>query len=219
MVNTPTIWKARYQLNHTDTGNQTDPDIVDIGMGRYVAVWTESSGGPIGTANGTDLVGQIFDAEGHRVGSEFQVNFNYKIDNESNAALATRPDGGFVMVYEDTDASGTSIRAETYDVNGVRLSSGVTYSIAGDPGADTLSNPAIAMRRTAATWSPITVSTRATAPPTSSAAPSVPLVSCPAKSPSSTRLTPPAIRTWRRFPMATTSWFSRTPILPRRQRL
>ena len=38
MVNTPTIWKARYQLNHTDAGDQYDPDIVDVGNGRYMAV-------------------------------------------------------------------------------------------------------------------------------------------------------------------------------------
>ena len=146
MVNTPTVWKARYQLNHTDTGDQQDPDIVAIGMGRYVAVWEELDG-PIATDPGTDLVGQIFDAKGHRVGNEFQINKSYVVDNEENAALATRPGGGFVMVFWDIDDSnGTSIRVETYDVNGNRITSGVPFVIAEDPGADTITNPVIAMR-------------------------------------------------------------------------
>jgi hypothetical protein len=111
-----------------------------------MAVWTESNGGPIGTSPGTDLVGQIFDAKGHRVGSEFQINKTYFGDNEQDAALATRPGGGFVMVFEDTNASGTSIRAETYDVNGNRIMVGVPLSIAPDPGVPTLANPTVATR-------------------------------------------------------------------------
>jgi Ca2+-binding RTX toxin-like protein len=146
MVNTPTIWKAQYRLNHTDTGHQFDPDLIDIGMGRYLVVWTESDG-PIGTSNGSDLVGQIFDAKGQRVGDEFQINHNFFVDNEQDAALATRPGGGFVMVYEDTDSNGTAIASDTYDVDGHRITSGVPIAIAPDPGgATTISNPAIAMR-------------------------------------------------------------------------
>ena len=50
------------------------------------------------------------------------------------------------MVFEDTNASGTSIRAETYDVNGNRIMVGVPLSIAPDPGVPTLANPTVATR-------------------------------------------------------------------------
>ncbi len=149
MVNTPTTWKAQFRLNHTDTGHQFDPDVIDIGMGRYLAVWTESAGGPIGTSNGSDLVGQIFDAKGHRVGDEFQVNQNFFVQNELDAALATRPSGGFVMVYEvanSSDSKRVAIASDTYDADGHRITSGVPIAIAPDPGTATLGNPAIAMR-------------------------------------------------------------------------
>lgn len=143
MVDTPTVWKPLHQVNTGDTGDQEDPIAIDIGMGRYVVIWEDDT---FGTSAGDDLVGQIFDARGNLIGSQFQVNQGFTLDTETDASLASRPGGGFVMVYEDTDGSGTSIRAETYDVNGVRVTTGVPTVIAPDPGAPTISNPEIAMR-------------------------------------------------------------------------
>ncbi|SDB03770.1 calcium-binding protein [Bauldia litoralis] len=144
MVDTPTVWKPQHQVNTADTGDQEDPIAIDIGMGRYVVVWEDDT---FGSSPGDDLVGQIFDARGNLIGSQFQVNQDFAVDTETDASLASRPGGGFVMVYEDTDGSGTSIRAETYDIDGVRITTGVPTSIAGDPGGATIiSNPEIAMR-------------------------------------------------------------------------
>lgn len=146
MVDTPTVWKPQHQVNTTDAGEQQNPVAIDIGMGRYVVIWDEAAGGPIGTSLGIDLVGQIFDARGNPIGSEFQVNQDFHVDDEKDAALASRPGGGFVVVYEDTDVGGTSIRAETYDINGVRITTGVPTTIALDPGGATIiSNPEIVM--------------------------------------------------------------------------
>jgi hypothetical protein len=145
MTTTPKVWRATQQANFTDAGDQSDPHIVDIGSGRYVVVWTEAAGGPIATAAGSDLVGQIFDARGNRIGTEFRPNFSFFTDNEQNAALDTRPGGGFVMVYTDTDAAGTSIRAQSYDVNG-SLVGGAPSTIQADTSTDTLSSPALAVR-------------------------------------------------------------------------
>ena len=146
MVDTPTVWKPLHQVNQTDIGSQTDPVATDIGMGRYVVVWEEDAGGPIGISPGDDIVGQIFDARGNPIGSEFQVNKAFFSDDERDPSLASRPDGGFVMVYEDANASGISIRAETYDIDGNRITTGVPVAIANDPGGATvISNPEIAM--------------------------------------------------------------------------
>ena len=145
MTTTPKVWRATQQANFTDAGDQSDPQIVDIGSGRYVVVWTEAAGGPIATAPGSDLVGQIFDARGNRIGTEFRANFSFSADNEQNAALDTRPAGGFVMLYTDTDAAGTSIRAQSYDVNG-SLVGGAPATIQADTSTDTLSSPALAVR-------------------------------------------------------------------------
>jgi hypothetical protein len=145
MTTTPKVWRATQQANFTDAGDQFDPQIVDIGSDRYVVVWTEAAGGPIATAPGSDLVGQIFDARGNRVGGEFRANSSFFNDNENNAALDTRPGGGFVMVYSDTDAAGTSIRAQSYDVNGT-LVGGAPTTIQADTNTDTLGGSAVAVR-------------------------------------------------------------------------
>jgi hypothetical protein len=137
MTTTPKVWRATQQANFTDAGDQFDPQIVDIGSDRYVVVWTEAAGGPIATTAGSDLVGQIFDARGNRIGTEFRANVSFFADNEQNAALDTRPGGGFVMVYSDTDAAGTSIRAQSYDVNGT-LVGGAPTTIQADTNTDTL---------------------------------------------------------------------------------
>ncbi|SDB16214.1 calcium-binding protein [Bauldia litoralis] len=145
MVTTPTVWKGREQVNQTGTGSQSDVAIIDIGLGRYVAVWTEAAGGPIANDTsfaGSDLVGQIFDAEGNTIGSEFLVNRLRNADNEQDVALAPRVGGGFAAVYEDTDASGTGIVIEFFDVYGSPISN---LDIQLDPGTDTLANPSIAM--------------------------------------------------------------------------
>jgi hypothetical protein len=153
MTTTPKVWRATQQANFTDAGSQSDPHIVDIGSDRYVVVWTEAAGGPIATAPGSDLVGQIFDARGNRVGGEFRANSSFFNDNENNAALDTRPGGGFVMVYSDTDAAGTSIRAQSYDVNGT-LVGGAPTTIQADTNTDTLGGSAVAVGPTAVTSSP-----------------------------------------------------------------
>ena len=117
MTTTPRVSTAIHQANLTDASAQQDPAIVDIGAGRYIVVWTQPAGGPINPSATSDLIGQIFDSADNRVGSEFRVN-TVTIDNEQDAALASRPGGGFLMVYEGTNASGTRILVDTRDVNG-----------------------------------------------------------------------------------------------------
>ncbi|MCB1486500.1 MAG: calcium-binding protein [Bauldia sp.] len=144
MVTTPTVWKARDQINQSGSGSESDVEIIDIGFGRYVAVWTEADGGPVASSivePGSDLVGQIFDAEGNTIGSEFLVNFGNRVDDEQDAALAPHLGGGFVAAYEDTDALGTSIAIWYLDVNGAFQD----FVVIPDDGTDTLANPSIAM--------------------------------------------------------------------------
>jgi Ca2+-binding RTX toxin-like protein len=141
---TPTVYELQFRANATEAGVQSDPAIIDIGMGRYLVVWDETNG-PIGTSPGADIVGQVYDALGNRVGPEIQLNSTWTDDDEFNAALASRPGGGAIMVYQDRDnATGNSpIRAEVFDVN-MNLLFAVT--IQDDTNADILTNPVVAAR-------------------------------------------------------------------------
>ena len=118
MATTPTIHIAQHQANLTDAGSQSDPAIVDIGMGRYIVVWTEAGGGPIATAAGSDLVGQIFDEAGNRIGNEFQVNTSHFADDERTRRWLPGSAAASSWSTRTPNANGTSIRVDVRDVNG-----------------------------------------------------------------------------------------------------
>ena len=144
MTTTPRVSTAIHQANLSDASAQHDPAIVDIGSGRYIVVWTQPAGGPISPSATSDLIGQIFDAADNRVGAEFRVN-TVTINSEQDAALASRPGGGFLMVYEGSNASGTAIYVDTRDVNGAFVPFTPT-TVAFDTNDDILSNPSVAIR-------------------------------------------------------------------------
>jgi len=143
---TPNSWLPVHQVNASDVGDQENPAIVDIGGGRYVVVWTEPAGGPIGMTDGNDIVGQIFDAEGNAIGDEFQVNVSHTLDNEQNPVLASRPGGGFVVIYQDNGPGGTAIRRQIWDADGT-LVEGFSSTIRAEGGDDLASRPSVAMRQ------------------------------------------------------------------------
>ncbi|HEY8382528.1 MAG TPA: calcium-binding protein [Microvirga sp.] len=141
---TPTIWAAQQQFNPTAAGTQNDPKAVALSNGNFLVVWEESGSAVIAPSPGTDLVGQIYDALGNPVGSEFRVNDTFTEDTETNVSLAALADGGFAAVYVDTDASGSSIRVDTFDASGNRVP-GPLVTIQADDGADALGDPHVAV--------------------------------------------------------------------------
>ncbi len=60
-----------FQVNTYTTGNQGSPTVSSLSNGNFVVTWTDDSGED-GSAWG--VFGQIFNATGAKVGSEFQVN-------------------------------------------------------------------------------------------------------------------------------------------------
>ena len=148
MVKTPTVWKPQHYVHSPLAGIQSDASVVDIGMGRYVVVWSEADGGPIGTSPGRDIVAQIYNARGETLGPAFQVNQAFTIHGESLPDIAARSGGGFVVVYREFPPSFVfSIRAETYDMNGNRVP-GMPTTIAEGENSVGISNPSVAVRST-----------------------------------------------------------------------
>ena len=147
MVTTPTVWKPEYGLNLFTDAPQFDPAIVDIGGGQFVSVWTDYNVSVVDTG-GINIVGQIFDAEGNSFGGPFQVNETAGTGLQENPAVASRPGGGFVVVYESafTTPSPTTQRQEiivdTFDADGGHISGA---KIQADDG-DKVWNPSVAMR-------------------------------------------------------------------------
>lgn len=90
--------------------------------------------------SGTDIIGQLYNAEGVKIGAEFQANTNNFLDDEGDFTAAALPNGNFVIAYEDTNASGTSIRFEIKGPTGSVVSAG---TIKLDPGVDILGAPSV----------------------------------------------------------------------------
>jgi Ca2+-binding RTX toxin-like protein len=144
MTTTPTLWKAAQQANSSDLGpggnDQLDSKIVQLSNGNFVVLWTDNSDGGPGGANGTDIIGQIYDPLGNKIGGEFRANQDFFADDEDEFDVAALPNGGFVVAFEDTNASGTSIRVTEWNAG---ATSSTTRTIKNDPGADDLGNPTV----------------------------------------------------------------------------
>jgi Ca2+-binding RTX toxin-like protein len=96
-------------VNTTTSGNQVEPVITRLASGGFVILWLDISG----TGHG-----QVFDAAGNKVGSEFLA---------TGYSVAALPNGGFVATWTDstlgTDGSGDAVNAQMFDAAGAPLGS------------------------------------------------------------------------------------------------
>ncbi|UVC07293.1 hypothetical protein IHQ71_19025 [Rhizobium sp. TH2] len=144
MTTTPTVWQAEFTVNASSiTGAQFSPVTVGLVDNRFLTIWVDNTNNVDDDA-GTDIIGQIYDAQGNVVGGAFQLNFANFLDSENDPAIAALPDGGFVVVHED-NGTGTGgdadIRFERYDASGTRITGGTIAS--GSIGGVVTSNPSI----------------------------------------------------------------------------
>jgi hypothetical protein len=108
------------------TGDQEVPSITALANGGYVITW-QDGGVDGGDGDGSSIKAQVFDANGHPLPADIQVNSEATGDQllPSVTALA---DGGFVIVYEDDSglnndgARGGSIKAQKFDSVGHKVS-------------------------------------------------------------------------------------------------
>jgi Ca2+-binding RTX toxin-like protein len=146
MTTTPTIWNAEFTANAGITaGSQLSPVTIGLADNRILTVWSDS-GNNIDNKPATDIIGQIYDAEGNAAGSAFQLNQDFFSDSEADPAIAALPDGGFVIVFEDVGAGvggDAAIRFERYNAAGAQTFGG-TIAL-GTSGNNLTRNPSIAV--------------------------------------------------------------------------
>lgn len=147
---TPQEWLDEFQVNTgtAATGAQTEPVIVGLSNGNILVAWEEAATGAIGTSDGKDIVGKIYDTEGNVVRNAFQINTAGTDDDEEEFDIAATNDGGFVLVYIDDDidlADRTTVRYERFDNLGDRTGQGI---LADENSAfDNLANPQVAVNQ------------------------------------------------------------------------
>lgn len=136
MPATPVTWLEEQTVNTVLDNVQREPNIIQLADGRILVTWTSAASTGPASPGGTDLIGQIYDVMGNRVGGEFIINNFSQADDERSASIAALPSGGFIAVYEDNNGTSTSIRLNEYNANGLPVASGTTViedSVAGDP--------------------------------------------------------------------------------------
>jgi Ca2+-binding RTX toxin-like protein len=117
-------------VNTTTAANQFDPSITALNAGVYVVVWTDGSqSAPDG--NGNAVRGQLFGADGNKLGNEFLVNTTVA-SHQYEPTVSLLTDGRFVVAWRDNsetadDTSYSAVRAQVFNADGSK--SGVEFLV------------------------------------------------------------------------------------------
>jgi len=106
---------GEFNINTYTTQAQTTPKVAVSSQGNFVVVWESMM------QDGSDkgVYAQRFDRQGLPQGSEFRVNTT-TANSQSEPAVATDPNGNFVVVWTSfgQDGSGAGIYAQRYNAAG-----------------------------------------------------------------------------------------------------
>ncbi len=143
---TPETWLEEFTVNLTTASSQSRPRITQLANGNILVSWESSDDTGVGSPTGIDMIGQIFTPLGERIGNEFRLNIAFNVDDEQDGDIAALPGGGFVVVYEDNDATTNSIRLQEFDATGNTVTA--SESVISDStavAAPSFSNPVVAV--------------------------------------------------------------------------
>jgi Ca2+-binding RTX toxin-like protein len=105
------------QVNSSTAGNQRAAKSAPLHNGGYVTVWASDTGDGSGKA----IMGQIFDSNGAKVGSEFLINTTTAGDQDLPDVIAyddVQSPGGvgysFIVVWQSAEANGSVIRGRRF---------------------------------------------------------------------------------------------------------
>jgi Ca2+-binding RTX toxin-like protein len=104
------------QVNTSTAGNQRAPSTAALTNGGYVTVWASD----VGDGSGKAIMGQLFDANGAKVGSEFLVNTTTAGDQDLPSVVSYT--GTFIVVWQSAEAGGSVIRGRRFGEDGTPLS-------------------------------------------------------------------------------------------------
>ncbi|MEM6162725.1 hypothetical protein AAH446_19640, partial [Erwinia sp. P6884] len=129
VIDVDAAFYSEYTVNTTTTGAQTVSSVVALPDGGAIVVWQSASG----DGSGSCIKGQLLDAKGQPVGTEFTVNTTTAGD-QLTPQVAALADGTFQVVW--STGSGASIKGQGYSysydsagkVNGV-VADGGEYSV------------------------------------------------------------------------------------------
>lgn len=119
----PQTWLDAQTVNTTMSNDQFGANIAQLSNGNILVTWTTNDPTGLGLPDGADILGQLFNPMGARIGTEFIVNHASASDNESKSDIVALLGGGYIVIYHNDDvgfAGGSNIRLEEFSATGVR---------------------------------------------------------------------------------------------------
>ncbi len=132
------------RVNTQEENAQFEVDIARSGDGTFMVVWTtlsEEAGKLL------DVHGQLFDADGEKVGTEFAVN-GVTLGNQQKASVTALPSSsdvaadGFLVTWMSIDDEGQSIQGQVYSHTGAAVGDAFTVGTVAIEG-NTLMSPKV----------------------------------------------------------------------------
>jgi parallel beta-helix repeat protein len=107
-----------FQVNTFSSDNQIKPAIADLSDGGFVITWRSLGQ----NANDFGVYGQKYNANGQKVGSEFQVN-SFATADQGYSAVTGLNDGGFVVTWHSLDVQGKDygLYSQNFNANGDKV--------------------------------------------------------------------------------------------------
>jgi hypothetical protein len=131
----------RILVNDDGTSNhQNDPKIAMGMSGNFVVVWDDYRSG-----SDRDIYGQLFDASGSKVGSNFLINDDGIYSSQYDPSCAMDSAGNFVVVWEDYRNGNYDIYGQRFDPTGDTTGLGGNFLINDDGGSSDQYNPSCGM--------------------------------------------------------------------------
>lgn len=114
----PVAVGSEFQVNTYTAGAQRYGIPISLSDGRYVISWQSM----LQDGSSYGVYGQVFDADGTAVGSEFRVN-TYTLGAQGYVSLSASQDGGFLATWESygQDGGGYGIYAQSFDNLGSKV--------------------------------------------------------------------------------------------------
>lgn len=106
-----------FRVNSTTLDVQNQPAIADLDDGRFVASWTDSSGGIV------VIRAQMFNANGSKSGTEIVVSAAAGAGGEVDSDITGLAGGRFVVTWTDTnsDTGQSEVYSQVFKSNGGKL--------------------------------------------------------------------------------------------------
>jgi len=124
--NLDTDYNQRFVLDQSGlTGDASNPHVAVLNKGKFAITWEEMNEN--GNTDNSDVYVQVFNKNLNAFADAIKVH-NPSGANQSEAEVTTLKDGGFLVSWTDDggkDGDGSSIMAQRFDANGVKLGKAV----------------------------------------------------------------------------------------------